>query len=611
MSADAKERIRELLDIADVIGETVVLKPAGRGQLKGLCPFHNEKTPSFHVHRERGFYYCFGCQAKGDLFDFVMQTRGIGFFDALQELGRRAGVEVAPQSPQERGRQDLYRVNEMALDFYRGQLAGDALGYLEGRGLTRETIATWGLGFAPNSWDALLRHAAQLGWSGDALLAAGLVSEAENGRRYDRFRGRIIFPIRDHLGRVVGFAGRVLAGGEPKYLNTPETGLFRKGELLYGLDRAKGAIRESGECIVVEGYMDVLALHQAGFENAVASLGAALTAEQAAQLGRQGVQRLLLAFDTDAAGQRAVLAGLDHSVGRDFLVSAVAVPAGKDPADAVLGGHVDEFRRALGQGLSEVAFRFEAALAKHDHRTLAGQQAILTELLPTLRPRGVFDPVAAEMRRLVIDHLDLDGARLDEWLAARRQRPLERTQVRGLQRAPDRGSRLVQLEFEIIALLLQDGPRLEERVAELEGALPPDAEGSLLAEFSSLCRACGFDADRVLLEYREREEARTLFERLISDESEEEARSDLGGHIEKALARLRELYLEEEKERQRQLILERMEQVGARLEDPTLPPDQLEGYYAELRELGSVLAARDAERRLRLAAGSHRRGKQD
>lgn len=600
MASEVKERIRERLDIVEVIGELVALKPAGRGQFKGLCPFHQEKTPSFHVHQERGFYYCFGCQAKGDIFDFVMQTQGVGFQEALQLLGQRAGIAVTPAPPGE-SRRDLYAVNRLALEFFRAQLAQhpEAQRYLAQRRLSADSIAAFELGYAPDSWEALLKHALTRGVSEQELLKAGLIRESESGRRYDYFRQRIIFPIKDALGRVVGFSGRVLGEGHPKYLNTPETELFKKAELLYGLELAKSAIRARGECIVVEGYMDVIALHQTGFTHAVAALGASLSEAQAAQLGRLGVERLYLAFDADEAGQRAVLSGLAQSVGRQFLVRAVALPHGKDPAEAVLEGDPAAFATALAQGLSEVAFRFQSVLAKHDPHSDEGKRAILNELLPALRPRDIVDPVASEMRRLVIDHLNIDGRRLDEWLASKRQRPLDATQVKGMTRTRFRPSQLAVIELELIALLLLEPERLRERLSHLEAALPAEAEDSLLREFQVLCQRCRYDAQQVLLAYRERQEGSVLFERLFQ-QADNEPRIDIDGHLDKSLARLRELYLDREKEQQRSRLLARLEEVSRLLTDPTLPTAQLQHYYAELKEINSMLAARDAERRIRL-----------
>ena len=599
---EVKERIRSRLDIAEVVGEVVALKPAGRGQLKGLCPFHSEKTPSFHVHTERGFYYCFGCQAKGDVFDFVMRTQGVEFYEALQLLGARAGVEVTPPSARDKKRRDLYEVNLLALDYFKRHLTGAPREYLLRRKLTEESVARFELGFAPESWDGLLKFALHQGVSDDDLLAAGLLAESEGGRRYDRFRGRIIFPIKDYLGRVVGFSGRVLDESVPKYLNTPETELFKKAELLYGLDLAKTAIRASGECIVVEGYMDVIALHQVGVHNAVAALGATLTEAQAESLSRLDVQRLYLAFDADEAGQRAVLSGLEHSVGRQFLVRAVTVPSGKDPADAVLEGDVAAFKAALQQGLSEVEFRFRSVLEKFDARTVEGKKAILNELLPALKPRDVFDPVAQEMRRLVIDHLGIDGARLDDWLRSKRTRRLDETQVKGMARARNSPSQVAVIELEVIALLLLEPAKLRERLLAVEASLPPSVDDSVLREFHEICEACAFDDRAILDRYRERDEGRILFERLFADYGDDGRRVDIDGHIQKSLSRLRELYLDGEKETQRTRLLERMKEVSSYLTDPSLPPQQLQHYYAELKEIHAMLAARDAERRMRVPA---------
>ncbi len=607
MPSDAKERIRERLDIAEVVGETVALKPSGKGRLKGLCPFHGEKTPSFHVLQDKGFYYCFGCQAKGDVFDFVMRTQGVQFYEALSYLGQRAGIEVTPATPQTNKRRDLFDVNKVALEFFRANLPGVANDYLLERKLTPESIETFELGFAPEGWDNLLKYALNKGVAQGDLLDAGLLAESDSGRRYDRFRNRIIFPIKDYLGRTVGFSGRVLDDSLPKYMNTPETEIFNKGELLYGLDLAKSTIRDSGECLVVEGYMDVIALHQTGFGNAVAALGATLTAEQAAQLSRLDVSKLFLAFDADEAGQRAVLSGLEQSVGRQFLVRAVRVPHGKDPADAVLDGFVDEFRGALTGGVSEVEFRFQSVLSKYDRNTVEGKKAILQDLLSVLQPRDVFDPVASEMRRLVIDHLKIEGSRLDEWVSAktRRRNTLNDTQVKGMQRQGS-ASQVAVIELETIALLLLEPHRLRERLLTVGAALPSEGD-SLLREFHAICEAEHYDDQRVLLHYRERDEGRILFERLFAERRGEDTRIDVDSHLQKSLSRLRELYLNGEKENQRKHLLERMQEVSSFLTDPNLPTDKLQQYYAELKEINAMLSARDAERRMRVPAGYTRR----
>ena len=607
MSSDAKEQIRMRLDLAEVVGETVSLKPAGRDRLKGLCPFHSERTPSFHVHVGRGFYYCFGCGAKGDLFDFVMQTQSVDFVEALTLLGRRAGVEVEPATPKAGRRRDLLQINQMALDWFRGNLTGEPLDYLRDRGLSDASIAEWELGFAPDGWDGLLRHALTAGHRDDDLLAAGLLSENERGRRYDRFRNRVIFPIKDRLGRAVGFAGRVLDDSVPKYLNTPETDVFDKGAVLYGLDRAKGPIRDRGECLVVEGYMDVIALHQTGFHHAVAALGATLTEDQAQELSRLDVRRLLLAFDADDAGRRAVLAGLERSVGRRFLVRAVTVPHGKDPADAVLGGHVDDFRDALAGGLSEVEFRFQSVQDAHDVRTDEGRRAALEALAPALKPRDVFDPVAAEMRRLVIDQLGIDGARLDAWINARGSSNLSETQVRGMTRRRAAGSLAEDVEVEVMAILLGDAGRLRARLPGVLAALPPELSPSRLREFGAICEEEGFDASRVLARYRERDEGALLFARLFEHGDErEDRRQQTERHLETSLSRLRERVLDRGKEALRERLQERMEEIRELLRTPELSDATLQECYRELGEIQASLAARDAERRLRMPSSRTR-----
>ncbi|MBW6454757.1 MAG: DNA primase [Trueperaceae bacterium] len=603
---DAKERIRARVDLAQLVGETVALKPAGRGQLKGLCPFHSERTPSFHVHVERGFFYCFGCGAKGDVFDYVMRTQGLEFRDALQLLGERVGIEVRGAPAGQGRRRDLLEINEAALAWFIAQLPGSpAADYLRRRGLTDETVREWGLGFAPDAWDGLLKHMLTRGVRDDDLLSAGLITENERGRRYDRFRGRVTFPIRDGMGRVVGFAGRLLDDGVPKYLNSPETALFKKGELLYGLDRARTAIRESGEVVVVEGYMDVLALHQTGFGNAVAALGANLTVEQADQLTRLDAQRVLLAFDADDAGQRAVLAGLEQSVGRRFLVQAVRLPSGKDPADAVLAGEAEReaFAAALRTGVSEVAFRFERVLAQHDASTPRGQRAVLLELLPALQPRDVVDPVASELRRLVVDHLGLDAGRLDAWLVSQRPQRLDETSVRGLRRRGEDLSPVRLLELEVVGLLLLEPEKLRERVRRALAALPAETGESELVAFAELCERCGWRDAEIVAAVQARDGGERVLERLVvhAAEASADVRLDVDLRLDQLLSRVREHHVETGRRLRQARLMQRLEEARAEVHDAATPRERLEAAYADLAEVQGALAAREGERRLRSA----------
>jgi DNA primase len=608
---DAKEKIRERIDLAQLVGETVALKPAGRGQLKGLCPFHAERTPSFHVHTDRGFFYCFGCGAKGDAFEFVMRTQGLEFRDALRYLGERVGIEVKGAPAGQGRRRDLLEVNEAAQAWFRARLPGSpAADYLRRRGLDDATVATWGLGYAPEGWDGLLQHLLTHGVRDVDLLELGLVLENERGRRYDRFRERLMFPVRDALGRLVGFAGRVLGDGVPKYLNTPETPLFKKGALLYGLDRARTAIRDTGEVVVVEGYMDVLALHQTGFPNAVAALGANLTTEQADLLTRLDVQRVLLAFDADEAGQRAVLAGLEQSVGRRFLVQAIRLPSGKDPADAVFAGDAEReaFAAALRSGVSEVAFRFERVLAQHDATTPRGQRAVLLELLPALQPRDVVDPVAAELRRLVVDHLALDPARLDAWLASQRPQRLDETSVRGLRRRGDDLTPVRLLELEVVGLLLLEPERLRERLRRSLASLPAEAGESELVAFAELCERCGWRDGEIVAAVQARDGGERILERLLAHAAEgaEDARLDVDLRLAQLLSRVREHHVEAGRRTRQALLLQRWTAAATEVHDPTTPRERLDEAYADLAEVQGALAAREGERRLR-SAGTLRR----
>ncbi|ADV66614.1 DNA primase [Deinococcus maricopensis] len=459
-----KEDVRARLNIAELIGEYVQLTPAGRGRLKGLCPFHKEKSPSFQVDVEQGYFYCFGCKAGGDAFSFVQRAENLSFGDALRKLAERVGVAVETRYGEKQSR-DLYDVNAFALEYFREHLGGEGLAYLRRRGLTDETIERFELGFAPEGWDGLLKRARTRGVPERQLLEAGLLIENETGRVYDRFRNRVMFPIRDHLGRLVGFGGRVLGDEKPKYLNTPETDVFKKGELLYGLDKARGQVRDGGELVVVEGYMDVIAMQQAGFTTAVATLGTALTAEHATLLERQGVRRLALLFDRDEAGQKATLAGLDQVVGARLNVRALSVPNGKDPADAILAGEMDALRAALAGGLDEVAYRVQSAVEAYGVATSDGKRKVLMSLLPRMQNLDPLDEGASRMRDIACERLGIKPEALLDWISSKAKRKtLSKTQLAGMSTQRHDEDR----ELALLKQLLID-PTL---LAKLDGHVP-------------------------------------------------------------------------------------------------------------------------------------------
>jgi DNA primase len=315
------DEIKARIDIVDLVSETVKLRRTGKNY-SGLCPFHSEKTPSFIVSPDRGTWRCFGqCAEGGDVISFVMKKEGWDFAESLRYLAGKAGIELQPFTPRqavEKEEHDNLRLLlEEALTFYRHQLLNsapgkEALTYLrEKRNLHDDTIETWGLGYAPLSWTAVFDHLTKIGHTPAELAEAGLVSERDNGGYYDRFRNRIMIPIRDERGRMAGFGARSLNLEDmPKFLNSPDTAIFSKSRLLYGLDRARKPIRSADQAVIVEGYFDVIGVHQAGFENVVSPMGTALTEDQLRMLKRSS-RRLVLALDPDAAGQHAVLRGLE------------------------------------------------------------------------------------------------------------------------------------------------------------------------------------------------------------------------------------------------------------------------------------------------------------
>jgi DNA primase len=337
MARDAVTEVRDRIDMVDLVqGYVPSLKKTG-ANFKGLCPFHNEKTPSFIVFPDSQNFHCFGCGKGGDLFTFYMLIENVEFRDALKDLASRAGVELemgAPRPPEEKEKQQrLIEINELAAMWFNHVLKSSAHGaegrkVVEQRGISPEMVETFKLGFAPDSWDALLNFLSSRNISAELAAEAGLASTRDSGGHYDRFRNRLMFPIRDRDGNTVGFGGRALGDAQPKYLNTAQTLIFDKSSLVYGLDLAKDAIREQDQVVIVEGYMDAITAHQFGFRNVVASMGTALTEAQVAQIKR-GSSRIVLALDADAAGQMATLRGLETMADAlDADIKPVPTPSG-------------------------------------------------------------------------------------------------------------------------------------------------------------------------------------------------------------------------------------------------------------------------------------------
>ena len=378
------------LDIVDVIGRYVPLKKAG-ANFVACCPFHNEKSPSFTVSQSKQFYHCFGCGAHGTAIGFVMEHGGLGFVDAVEELARGAGVTVPHEAPapgqvQHKVAPDLYEVMQSATRYYRDQLKQSprAIDYLKQRGLSGEIAARFGIGYAPDGWQNLQGLVPD--YQDPSLLETGLVIENDEGKRYDRFRDRIMFPIVNGRGQVIGFGGRVLDVGEPKYLNSPETALFEKGRELYGLFQAQKAIRASRQVLVVEGYMDVVALAQHGVEYAVATLGTATTPYHVQKLLRL-IDKVVFCFDGDAAGQRAAWRALENALPQlvdGKHVAFLFLPPEHDPDSFVREQGTAAFEQLLQEALPLSGYLLRELSAQVDLRTQEGRTALLQRAQPLL-----------------------------------------------------------------------------------------------------------------------------------------------------------------------------------------------------------------------------------
>ena len=436
------EEIKERIDIAEVIGESVQLRKSGKN-FTGFCPFHaNTRTPAFVVFPDTGTWRCFGaCSEGGDVYKFVMKQEGWDFPQALEHLAKRAGVELRPRNPQQEAQDEAQKglrvLLESAVTFYRNHLQHNqpVLDYLFGRGLTAETLESFGIGYALDSWDALQTFLLEKGHEQSELLEAGLIVEREGAGSYDRFRNRIIFPIRDARGQMAGFGARVFnPKDEPKFINSPQTALFDKGRILYGLDMARKAIRAADQAVVVEGYLDVIALHQAGYGNAVSPMGTALTPDQLRTIKRFS-RNIVLALDADAAGDQATLRGLD--VAREALdrepdpvfdarglvryegrldaeIRIVSLPDEKDPDEVALEDP-EAWNDLLRTATPVVEYVMDVLIESSDLQDAKDKAAIARRVLPLIE--DVSDPVERESyrqglaRRLKVDERALMGWR--------------------------------------------------------------------------------------------------------------------------------------------------------------------------------------------------------
>jgi DNA primase len=422
------ERVKDAADIVEIVSAYTDLRRAGE-RFTGLCPFHEERTPSFSVDPREKLYYCFGCEAGGDVFRFIQEKEGLGFPDAVEALGDRFGVEIERESEDPRAeearkrRERLGELLERTAHFYANYLWSDAgeaakaREYLGTRGLREEVLRAFGVGYAPSAWDQVLTRGQQAGFGVPELQAAGLAQKGRKGGHYDRFRARIMFPVRDPRGRVQGFGARALRPDtKPKYLNSPEGELYRKSRTLYGIDRARAAIAKTGKAVVVEGYTDVLAAHQAGIGEAVAVMGTAITPDQLQQLARY-TEEVVLALDADRAGRAAMLRAQRVAGSRKLRLRVASMPAGEDPADMLTAGGGDRFGELILDAVELPEFHVRVALDEADLSSPAGRDRALDEVVPVLAAMG--ESISRdELARVVADRLNADPGLVMRRLAA-------------------------------------------------------------------------------------------------------------------------------------------------------------------------------------------------
>ncbi|WP_205698063.1 DNA primase [Conexibacter sp. SYSU D00693] len=487
-TADSRDKVREAVDMVDLVSTRTELKRAGGGRFTGRCPFHEERTPSFSVNADDGLYHCFGCGVGGDMFTFVREMEGLDFVGALEWLAARYGVEleVEDEDPaaaeRRRRRERLLDLLERAQRFYVRLLwdsdeAAGARRYLAERGLEEETLRAFRVGYAPDRWDGLLTAARKQGFSDQELEACGLVRKRSSGSGiYDFFRGRVLFPLCDVRGRVLGFGGRWLGpDDQPKYVNSVDNEVYRKGKHLFGADVARVHATRAGTVVLAEGYTDVLALHQSGVRNAVGLMGTALTEEQVGELGRLA-RTVLLALDADSAGQEAMLRAAKVAAGRNLELRVVPLPPGQDPADLVQAEGPAAAQRLVEASVPFVRFRVERELSRETLDDAEAKDRAIAALKPvfaTLEPSALRE----ELVGVVAERTAFPVGTVAGWL------PAPRSAARPGPARPDGGSA---------------GPARPPLRPRVEGAADPVRRAQ--RQFVLMCLAAPGEGERALAE---------------------------------------------------------------------------------------------------------------
>ena len=494
-SSDFVDRVRSAVDVVALISESVPLKRAGR-KFRGLCPFHAEKTPSFYLDDEKGLFYCFGCQTGGDVFKFVMLRENVEFLEAARLLARRAGIPIPEQRAGQRSeRESILAAHRDAASYFHeilknGDEGAAARRYLRGRGITGETVERLQMGFAPDSWDGLRDHLLRRGYDVEHLVSGGLLSRKEGrSSTFDRFRGRVLFPIRNLSSEVVGFGGRVIGDGEPKYLNSSDTPVYNKRETLYGLDVTRGAIRDTGEALVVEGYFDFASLLQAGIGNAVATLGTSFTEQQAALL-RRFADRVVMNYDPDAAGATATRRSIDLLISLGFSVRVLRIASGQDPDEFVRAAGGEAYRALVAQAPRHFDYLLECAIAGRDTMDRELKSRVVREILPIIAKvpdrverSGCINTMA---ERLAIDDALLLAEIRDALLKEARPR------VPGVR--PPAPARFTTAEGRLVRALVESAELRGELLAQIQA---DEMAGSLVEEIVRALHGMAADGSEI------------------------------------------------------------------------------------------------------------------
>jgi DNA primase len=432
---ESKDRVRDAVDFVELVSARTELRRAGPARYEGLCPFHDERTPSFGIDPGQKVYYCFGCQAAGDVFTFVQETEGVDFKGALELLADRYGVELEREqedpgdAERRRRRERLLELLARTSAYYERILwesneAARARQYLAGRGLGEQMLREFSVGYAPSAWDRVLMASRSGGFSEQELYATGLAQRSrQNGQPYDRFRSRIMFPLKDIRGRVLGFGARAMGSEQgPKYLNTSDNDVYHKGSHLYGADLARPHATKANEVILCEGYTDTIALHQAGIRNAVGLMGTALTEEQVGELARMA-KTVLLALDADSSGQEAMLRALSLANERKLRLHVVPLPEGADPAELIQRDGPEAIESAIRKSVPFIRFRVEHVLATGDHGSAEGRERMVENLGPVF---AELEPgtTQTELIQMVSEWLDLPDSVAERLLKSAAKPPV-------------------------------------------------------------------------------------------------------------------------------------------------------------------------------------------